>query len=289
MSVAIACATGGFKGIFIQGVLATFEKSGFRADAYAAASSSVFPAASAAIGSASGMGPSLWQQGLSFYQRSGEGMSGMTLHWIHTYGPMLRDRLFNAGMPRFIISASAVVTEEAAEITQGDGARRKGRELLLNAGRGDRRWVDEHLQTHYFDTHSEAEYRLTPHNLYDVLYASTRVLHAWDIPAWVEDRPYIDSLYTCNIPVPLLVESGYEDIIAIANEPGPLYTDIFGDAEIPEQIDESRIHIIQPQSDPTRYGVDYTKAAALGLDAVYQAGQIEGRRFLEWWSHRGRD
>ena len=39
-SLAIACASGTFKGVFVHGVLSAFESSNFRADAYGGASSS---------------------------------------------------------------------------------------------------------------------------------------------------------------------------------------------------------------------------------------------------------
>jgi predicted acylesterase/phospholipase RssA len=51
-SLVIASSAGGFKGVFVHGVLSALEAADIRADAYAAASSSVFPSISAAIGMA---------------------------------------------------------------------------------------------------------------------------------------------------------------------------------------------------------------------------------------------
>jgi len=55
-SLAIASSAGGFKVVFVHGVLSALEMAGIRADAYAATSSSVFPSISAAIGQANEIG-----------------------------------------------------------------------------------------------------------------------------------------------------------------------------------------------------------------------------------------
>jgi hypothetical protein len=54
--VAIACGSGGFKCVFIHGVLSAFEAAGVRGSAYAAASASVAPAGFAAVGEARDIG-----------------------------------------------------------------------------------------------------------------------------------------------------------------------------------------------------------------------------------------
>ena len=46
-----------------------------------------------------------------------------------------------------MIPVSVVVSEEATALTQGAGARRLGRRLLLAAGRGDDSWARQHLRT----------------------------------------------------------------------------------------------------------------------------------------------
>ncbi|MGD2048310.1 MAG: hypothetical protein PVH03_02385, partial [Chloroflexota bacterium] len=61
VNVAIACSTGGFKSVFLHGVLSAFESAGFRAGAYGAASSSVLPAAAAAIGQVDVLSLDYWQ------------------------------------------------------------------------------------------------------------------------------------------------------------------------------------------------------------------------------------
>lgn len=57
-SLAIACASGSFKGAFAHGVLSALEQHSIVADVYAAASSSVLPTAWAAIGKANQLGVS---------------------------------------------------------------------------------------------------------------------------------------------------------------------------------------------------------------------------------------
>ena len=51
-NLAIASSAGGFKGVFVHGVLSALEAAGIHAEAYAATSSSVFPSISAAVGQA---------------------------------------------------------------------------------------------------------------------------------------------------------------------------------------------------------------------------------------------
>ncbi len=63
-SLAIACSAGGFKGVFVHGVLSALEAGGVHADAYAAASSSVFPSICAAIGQADEVGLRYWHNAL---------------------------------------------------------------------------------------------------------------------------------------------------------------------------------------------------------------------------------
>ena len=49
------------------------------------------------------------------------------------------------------------------------------------------------------------------------------MLHAWDIPAWINEKPYIDASYTCLCPVIEMIDAGYKQVIAINNEPGIFY------------------------------------------------------------------
>jgi hypothetical protein len=94
--------------------------------------------------------------------------------------------------------------------------------------RGDRSWADSHLQAHLFDTAAyDEQHRLTSTNMDEVIYASTRMLHTWHIPAWVASRPYIDGYYTCACPAIEMAQRSYGETIAISNEPGVLYRDIF--------------------------------------------------------------
>jgi len=278
-TLAIACATGGFKGVFLHGVLSAFESAGLRADAYGAASSSVPPAAAAAIGQANDLGLAFWEQGRQLLQQPGKGMSHMVLTGISQNGPSIRSQLFRPGMPRFLIATSAV-GPAAAEVTQGKGARRQGRKLLLAAARGDRSWVDEHLSPQIFDTAAADEkLRLTAESFDEMAYASSRMLHAWDIPAWVNGRPYVDAFYTCACPAVELAALGYDKVIALATEP-VLYRDIFQDQIIPLQAGGTAIQVIAPDGDPADRGVDYTSANEVGLNAVYEHGRQKAQAFL---------
>lgn len=279
--LAIACSVGGFKGVFVHGVLSALEVAGIHAAAYAAASSSVFPAICAAIGQADEIGLRYWRGALHTLSQPGNGMSEVVQHSIAESNHLLRGALFVPHTPRFLIAASAVVTPDAAAMTQGDGARRLGRRLLLAAAKHDCSWVDQHLRLELFDTAASDEtHRLTPANIDEVIYASTRMLHAWSIPAWIAGRPYIDASYTCACPAIELARLCSRMVIAIATEPGPVYRDIFQRELVPSRWDDTLIHVIQPERDLAPLGTDFTAMTEAGMEAVYEYGKARGREFL---------
>jgi hypothetical protein len=190
-------------------------------------------------------------------------------------------------MPRFFIAVSAVLTPDGVAQTQSDAARGLGRRLLVAAARGDRRWADAHLTRQLFDsagTSSELSSHLGPENFDAVAYASTRMLHAWTVPAWVDGRAYVDASYTCACPALEMAEAGYDAVIAVATEPGPLYRDIFHTQAVPEVWRGLPIHIMRPDTDPQDFGVAYADATEDGLTGLYEHGQEQGRKFLALWS-----
>lgn len=278
-TTAIACATGGFKGVFVSGVLDGFEAAGLRVGAYAAASSSVLPSAAAVVGQSARLGLDHWLKGQRMMARPKTNMSAMILASIADNQAWLLEALFAAGAPRFLIAASQV-SKAAASETQGTGARRRGRALLLAAARGDRSWIDEHLRLELFDSASDnPRLRLTRSNFVQVAYASTRMLHAWDVPAWVDGRPYVDAFYTCACPATQMIDLVAEQVIAVATEP-VLYRDIMQDQPVPSSWRKRPIHILAPEFDPAEYGVNYTTASEQGLTLVYEHGRDRAREFL---------
>jgi len=282
-NIGIACAVGGFKGVFLHGVLAALEELGFTAGAYAAASSSVVPAAMAAIGKLHILGLDHWSQGLGIVNQGGGGMSALVQEGIEQAAPEIVESLFLPGKPRFLIAANLVDAEGAVE-TQGRGARRLGRLLLLAAARGDHSWVDRHLTLRLFDSHAaDGNPPITPQNFKEVAYASSRMLHAWDIPAWIDDRAYVDAFYNCACPAYELASLGYDPVIAISNEP-VLYRDIFQQEIIRDLRQGPSIITIAPDNDPEEVGVSYTTATEEGLRLLYQHGLDKGRRFLAVFS-----
>ena len=278
--IAIACSVGGFKSVFLHGVLAAFEEGGFRAAAYAAASSSVLPAAFAAVGKTRELGLKHWIDGLQIIEERGRGMSDLVLAGIEKAAPVVSELLFKDQSPRFLIAACAV-DSGGQEETQGKGARRLGRLLLLAAARGDRGWIDEHLTLRLFDSRSSGgSHLLTANNIREVAYASSRMLHAWDIPAWVGGRPYVDAFYRCACPVREAAELGFSKVIAISNEP-VLYSDIFQSEIIQPVYGGVPIEIIKPDIDPTEMGVNYTTATSESLAEVFRHGHEIGRIYFE--------
>jgi hypothetical protein len=97
-SLAIACASGGFKSVFVHGVLSELAMAGVQADAYAAASSSVFPAICAAIGQADEIGLRYWRGALHTLKQPGNGMSEVVLQSIADSSHLLHQHLFQPGV-----------------------------------------------------------------------------------------------------------------------------------------------------------------------------------------------
>ena len=277
MDLAIACAVGGFKGAFGHGVLAAFEEAGLRAAAYGGASSSVPIAGCAATGRVQAAGLDYWQQGLAYLQQPGVGMSQMVQAGIDYLAPFICEGLFRPDSPRFFVAANAVAETVAAEV-QSLNSRRLGRKLLLDIRANNREWVDSNLTLHLF-SQNDPHFPLTAQNFSQVAYASSRMLHAWDVPAWVNGRAYVDAFYTCACPAIPLAEQGYQQILAIFNEPTP-YRDFFMRETIPTSWKNSQIWLLRPEQDPTVWGVNYTHATPEGLNALYQQGVESGRAFL---------
>lgn len=279
--LAIACASGGFKVAFVQGVLSAFEQSHIRADAYAASSGSVMPAAWAAIGQVNELGIDYWFAGLELLN-TGSSLSETLKEGIDRFGETIRHRLFLLSKPTFIIAATSVVTSEAAAQTQGKQSKRLGRQLLLSAAKKDSSWVDKHLRLNLFSNSNSCNtLALTPNNFDEVTYASSRMIHAWDIPAWISGKPYIDASYTCICPALEMVEQGYQQVIAILTESENSYQDMFQQKDISTNSQEASIHIIKPDMNTEELGVSFTKADPEGLLAVYKHGQEKGQQFLE--------
>jgi len=281
MSVAIVGSSGGMKGIFVQGVLNALETNGLRADAYAGASASALPAISAAAGLCNFVQYHYWQRVQLLLQQHGQDLSHVmhtvTHEWNSAAEPF-KQELFKPGRPRLFIPAN-FVKSTAAELTQSEKSRRLGRQLLIDIGRKDHTWVDEHLELHLFDTHSD-QHPLTPDNLSDVAYASTRMIQ-WALPAWIEGQPYVDASYTCAFPIAEMIASGYTEVIGISTEVGPAYRDIFANEVIPEALNGISIQLIRPEYELKEIGVDFTSCTADGLIAAFQHGEAQGRAFLQ--------
>ncbi|WP_310481268.1 hypothetical protein [Chamaesiphon sp. VAR_48_metabat_403] len=283
-SLAIATPVGSFKGAFAHGVLTALEEAGIVADAYAAASSSVIPASWAAIGQASKLGVDYWLAGLSALAQPQQNMSKIVQRGIRIFSKQLRSDLYQPHSPALYIATNAVTNPTAAAQTQTALARDLGKSLLRASVNQDRSWVNANLRFTLFSTHHpEPHHRITPNNFPAVAYASSRIMHAWDIPAWIDGKPYVDAAYTCLCPVLAMVAAGYSETIAIANEPGTMYRDMFHIEPIPRQVRDVRIHIIRPDVHLKELGVDFTKATPAGLVSVYHHGRDKGLEFVNNW------
>lgn len=249
--------------------------------AYAGASSSVIPTAWAAIGKSRDLGIDYWLAGSRVLEQKNVGMSQLALGGIKNFTPP-KAELLAPDKPEYFVAVSAVITETAASETQTEKARRLGRKLLVSAAKQDRTWVDDNLKSVLFSTrHSHRELQINDNNFDEIAYASSRMLHAWDIPAWIDGKPFVDASYTCLCPAMEMVDAGYKEIIAIFNEPGMLYRDMFQIEEIPGSHDGANIHTIQPDINLVDLGVNFTDASSEGLIAAYQHGEEKGKDFLQ--------
>lgn len=283
-SLAIATPVGSFKGAFAHGVLTALEQAGIVADAYAAASSSVIPASWAAIGRAKDLGVDYWLAGLAALQEPQPNMSKIVQRGIRVFSRQLRQQLYQPQTPTLYIATNAVIDPVAAAETQSHRAIDLGKRLLRSSVQKDRSWVDKNLRFTLFSTHhTEPHLAITPNNFPAVAYASSRIMHAWELPAWIDGKPYVDAAYTCLCPAMAMVAAGYEQTIAIANEPGIMYQDMFHIDRIPSYSHHTPIHIIRPDVHLKQLGVDFTKATPDGLMSVYQHGKSKGVEFLNQW------
>jgi hypothetical protein len=283
-SLAIATPVGSFKGAFAHGVLAALEEAGIVADAYAAASSSVIPTSWAAIGRASNLGVDYWLAGLSALANPAQNMSKVVQRGIRVFSRQLRQQLYQPQTPTLYIATNAVIDPTAAAQTQTHLAQELGKRLLLASVKKDRSWVDANLQFTLFSTHHvEPQHRITPNNFPAVAYASSRIMHAWEIPAWIDGKPYVDAAYTCLCPALAMVAAGYQETIAIANEPGTMYQDMFHIDPVPAHDRGVPIHTIRPDVQLKELGVDFTTATPDGLVAVYRHGRDKGSEFIRQW------
>ena len=283
MRIGVACSAGSYKGVFVHGVLAGLSELELQANIYAASSSTAAAAAYAAAGDLPSLeGPEHWKRMYTGYVASNYDVSKAVIEAIPEYSERLLGALFDKGAIRLAIAVSAVTTKEAEELTQGPGARRLGQQLVLATRKRDRSWADKNLQTRLFETgNPSAEFKLTANNMNDVFYATTRMLHAWKTPAWIDGQPYIDASYTCMCPALELAEMGCTEVIAVSPEVGPLYRDFFQSVEIPSKYLDAQIHLIRPKRDLAEIGVDYMKVTDEGLNVAYELGIEAGREFTK--------
>jgi hypothetical protein len=279
---AIACMSGSLKGIFIQGVLTAFEEAGIKADAYASSSSSTVPASYAAIGEIRNQNHGSWADSDDILRQPGKSMSDVILSGLEIFSGKVIDRLRSGDISRLMIVCSYVNNEDAAIETQNGSAVTLGRKLIVHGARHISGWKDENLELHVFDTQSNnKELKLTADNYKEVAYATTRMLHAWHIPARINNKPYIDGSYTCLIPIEPLADRGYQNIIAIASEPGDIAKDFFSGEPIGSKLNNSSIKWIKPEVNLKELGVDFTKASKEGIEKVFEYGIEKGKEFIK--------
>lgn len=278
--IAISCTSGGYKNVFTQGVLKAFEERNIRADAYAACSSSALIAAFAAFEKVGTLDLTFWKEGFEISQKEGNTQSQAMLYSIGQTASEIKKNLWSRFSSRLLIATSFVKSVEASSMTQTEQAKRLGQKLVMDSLRRRPEWKDQHLELRVFDTRPVANTKpLTDRNFEEVAYATTRVLHAWDVPAFIEGEPYIDGCYTCISPVLPLAGLGYEKIICITNEHDKTYLDLFSSMAIPDKVGNSVVDFIKPEENLKDLGVDYFSFTGDGLDRAYRQGYKRGMEF----------
>jgi predicted acylesterase/phospholipase RssA len=279
---AIACMSGGYKTVFTHGVLTAFEQNKFYADAYGGCSSSALISAYAAMEKISLLDLSLWVDSLNISKLEGNSQSNAILHSIDIMSPLIENYFKMPNIRRLLIATSFVKTSEAADLTQSDKARRWGQKLLIEASKNITTWRDANLDLHIFDTHSEdGDKQLTEKNFNEVAYASTRMLHEWHIPAFIDGKAYIDGSYTCLYPVIPLLNLGYDKIICILTEHDNKRVDMFSKEENSPIIKQAKIDYILPEINLKEMGVDYYSATEDSLKEVYLYGYKKGVNYID--------
>jgi len=282
MKIGIACSAGGGKGVFVHGVLAAFAEAGLKGDIYGAASSTAIVAAFAATGQL-GMvrGSTYWKERHARRVRNDNDIGKAELESLPEATAALSVKLFKPDSAAYAVAVSAVITKEAEELTQGPQARRLGQQLIISTRKKDKSWAEKNLELRLYETSSEdVRYRLTPQNLPEVLYATTRMLHAWKTPAWIEGFPCVDPSYLCECPAIELAQRGCDKVIAISAEAGQVYRDFFRAEKLPSSYGKIPILIVQPLLNLAEIGVDYMNYTDEGLEKAYELGLRAGTEFL---------
>ncbi len=283
MKIGIACSAGGGKGVFVHGVLVAFAEAGLKAHIYGAASSTAIVAAFAATGQLGMLGGSEhWKEKHARLVRNDYDRSKAILESISGVTEALSVKLFKSDSAAYAVAVSAIMTKEAQELTQGPQARRLGKQLVISTRKRDKSWAEKNLELRLYETGSEdVQYRLTPQNLAEVLYATTRMLHAWKTPAWIEGFPYIDASYLCECPAVELAQRGCDKVIAISPVAGQVYRDFFRAEKLPSSYGKIPILIVQPLLNLAEIGVDYNDVTEDGLEKAYELGLRAGTEFLQ--------
>ncbi|MBM3451276.1 MAG: hypothetical protein FJX78_09945 [Armatimonadetes bacterium] len=268
------------RGAFVQGALRVLEEAGVRADVYAGASSSAVLAAQAAIGRIRRFGSEEWEAACRVLEQGGN-IGDVVDQSIERVMPLVGEWLFEQGAPRLLVPACHVRSPEAARVTQGDRALELGRQLLRQVQQRDRSWVDAYLDLHVFDTKAkDASLRIRRDNLAEILYASTRMPHAWPRPASVDGRPYIDGAFLCLVPVNEAAATSVSAIVAVVTDPGPVYSDLFRERVLPESRERCDLWLIRPAMDLSEIGVDVMNGTTEGLMTAVRHGELQAETFL---------
>lgn len=277
---AVCCTSGGYKNVFAQGVLKALSDNSMQAGAYASCSSSALIAAYAAIGQIRKLDISLWADGYDISQKTGNQSQAM-LSSIEKLSPDIKDNLWRPSSSRLLVSVSKVKTQTAMEITQSEQAKRLGQRLLIDALRHRTDWRDQHLEMKLFDTMQHLETQmLTEQNLNEVLYATTRMLHAWDIPAFIDKEAYIDGSYTASCLIFPLIRLGYKKIVYINTEHDKIYLDLFTELQSLPQNEKVHIDIVKPDFNLAELGVDFYTIKGEGLQQVFSYGYQKGIEYI---------
>lgn len=282
-NIAIVSESGTFKGVFTQGVLDAFEEYKIEPYMIGCSSSSTVSGCFFTAGISRKMGLQYWKDVVSM-RINGHSMSDITFKSIEKYSHHVKSKILKESKINLAIATSFVFNKEGAKITQGKQSKRLGKKLLISSLRRDNSWTKENLRKVIFSNNTFSNFtKITDTNFEEVLYSTSRMMHEWDVPAWIDGKPYIDASYTCSCMVDdVALIDNIDSIIVIGINPEGVYSDIFMNKKITaKDYKNVDVKFILPKYDLKEVGVDYTMASIDGIEKAYNHGYEQGISFCK--------
>lgn len=277
----LAGMAGSFKGVFVHGALQALIEGGVNIDIYGACSSSCVPILYACCGKLDHLGVDYWEDCVKWRRTENKNMSQVMKASIARIHHDLEADLLSDRSKPLLVCTSHLECDALQDDIQGDRACSLGRKLLLNAKANQDSWAKKNLCLHCYETDNNAMHKLTKSNLDEVIYASTRMLHAWPEPAWINKEVYVDGCYTCYCPIDPLFEKGCDRVIAILTEAYDVKANFFNTGDLVQTKYLDNTVVIKPCVNLEYLGVNFTDATIEGINLGFQHGYEQAQLMLQ--------